>query len=388
MTSTAAGLAPEVRRVASEVHAGLVRAPGTVGSAAPSGPPVPLRELVLAAAPLLGDDDVAAAVELVRALSSGLGVLEALRADDEVTEIMVNGDGSVWVERSGHVERRPEHLAPDEVLTLIERVAGPLGIHADRMHPIIDARLPDGSRVHAVIPPLAVDGPCLTVRRFRARTVRLLELAGDPELAALLRGAVVAKRNLLVSGGTSAGKTTLVNALAGCFGPHERIVTIEDTAELRLPVEHVVRLEARPAVADGIGEVPIADLVRGALRMRPDRIVVGEVRGAEALAMLQAMNTGHEGSMTTCHANAPIDALRRVETMAVGAGVLPLAAVREQVRSAVDLVVQVRRCASGARRVVAVDEVDAAGDGGAPLRTRHLVVDGRVVDEPTDRRRA
>ena len=264
----------------------------------------------------------------------------------------------------------------------MERITAPLGVHVDRRNPIVDARLADGSRVSAVVPPLSVDGPCLTIRRFRVRAVTLGDLC-PPEVEALLAEAVADRRNVVVSGGTGAGKTTLLNALGALLPSEERIVTIEDTAELRLPGAHVVRLEARPASADGIGLVTIADLVRAALRMRPDRIVVGEVRGPEALAMLQAMNTGHEGSLSTCHANSPADALRRLETMVLsGASALPLAAVREQVRSAVDLVVQVARAADGGRAVVAVDEVGADGDGSAAVATRALVVDGRVVARP------
>jgi len=341
-----------------------------------------LRELVRCADPLLADRLVDAAVAQVGALSAGLGRLDPLLADDAVSEIMVNGDGRVWVERDGLLHRTDDRLATEEVLTLMERITAPLGVHVDRRNPIVDARLADGSRVSAVVPPLSVDGPCLTIRRFRVCAVELGDLCG-PDVAALLAAAVAERRNLVVSGGTGAGKTTLLNALGALLPAHERIVTIEDTAELRLPGDHVVRLEARPASADGIGRVTIGDLVRAALRMRPDRIVVGEVRGPEALAMLQAMNTGHEGSLSTCHANSPADALRRLETMVLaGASSLPLAAVRDQVRSAVDLVVQVARTTDGGRRVVAVDEVEVEGDGHAAVTTRALLIDGRVVARP------
>jgi pilus assembly protein CpaF len=261
----------------------------------------------------------------------------------------------------------------------------PLGLHVDRASPLVDARLADGSRVNAVVRPLAVDGPCLTIRRFGARRVTLSEVA-TPGVAALLAWAVRARANVVVCGGAGAGKTTLLNALAAEIPDHERVVTIEDAAELRLPGRHVVRLEARPASAEGAGEVRVRDLVRNALRMRPDRIVVGEVRAGEALDMLQAMNTGHEGSLSTCHANSPADGLRRLETLVLmGDVALPLAAVREQVRSALDLVVQIARRPDGGRRVVAVAEIDPdepSGPGG-PVGTRPLTApDGHLVALP------
>jgi pilus assembly protein CpaF len=263
-------------------------------------------------------------------------------------------------------------------------------LRVDRSSPLVDARLRDGSRVNVVVPPLAIDGPCITIRRFGARPIPLEEVA-PPGVAAFLRWAVRARGNVVVSGGTGAGKTTLLNALAGCIPAGERVVTIEDAAELRLPLEHVVRLEARPPNAEGAGEVRVRELVRNALRMRPDRIVVGEVRGSEALDMLQAMNTGHEGSLSTCHANSPADALRRIETMVVsGSGALPLAAVREQVAAAVDLVVQVARVDGGRRAVVAVDEVVALGDqpGTGPLVVRRLASPDRLLALPARPARA
>ena len=307
--------------------------------------------------PLLSDADVAALADAVTARAAGLGPLEPILADAAVTEVMVNGAGPIWVERAGRLEPTEVHLARRDVDLLVERIVGPLGLRADRTSPIADARLPDGSRVNVVVPPLAIDGPCVTIRRFGARRIPLGELC-PPGVAPLLEWAVRARANLIVSGGTGAGKTTLLNALAAVLPAHERIVTVEDTAELRLHHDHVVRLEGRPATADGIGSAEIRDLVRNALRMRPDRIVVGEVRGAEALDMLWAMNTGHEGSLSTCHANSPADALRRLEIMVLSAGLeLPLAAVRDQMTSALDLVVQVTRVAGGSRRVVGVSEV-------------------------------
>jgi pilus assembly protein CpaF len=266
----------------------------------------------------------------------------------------------------------------------------PLGLRVDRTAPLVDARLADGSRVNAVVPPLAIDGPCLTIRRFGVRAIGLDELAA-PDVAAFLRASVVARRNVVVAGGTGAGKTTLLNALAACLPPGERVVTIEDAAELRLPLEHVVRLEARPANAEGAGAVSVRALVRNALRMRPDRIVVGEVRGPEALDMVQAMNTGHDGSLSTCHANGPADALRRLETMILtGAPGLPLAAVREQLAASIDLVVHVARRPGGDRRVVAVSEVVALGDaaGVQPLAVHALAGEHGMVAEPQRRPRA
>jgi pilus assembly protein CpaF len=239
--------------------------------------------------------------------------------------------------------------------------------------------------VNAVLPPLAVDGPYVTIRRFGARTLRLDEVASRP-VAALLAWAVAARLNVVVSGGTGTGKTTLLNALASCIPPGDRVITVEDAAELRLPHDHVLRLEARPSNAEGIGEVRIRDLVRNALRMRPDRIVVGEVRGAEALEMVQAMNTGHEGSLSTCHANSPADALRRLETMVLAAGMgLPFEAVREQLVAAVDLVVQVARGRDGRRAVVAVDELLPLAEqrSGATIVTRRLADRHGIVAAPS-----
>ena len=362
--------------LARRVHRRLLAAddPGR-GGPSPSG----VRAAVLREAPLLGEADVADVVAGVLAAACGLGPLEPLLADEAVTEVMVNGDGRVWVERAGALAPSGDRLARPEVDALIERICAPLGVQADRRHPVVDARLADGSRVHAVVPPLAVDGPHLTIRRFRVRPVALHELAGSA-VAELLAACVADRRNVLVSGGTGAGKTTLLNAVAGLLPASARVVTVEDTAELRLPGDHVVRLEARPASADGVGEVPLGDLVRAALRMRPDRIVVGEVRGPEALAMLQAMNTGHEGSLSTCHANGPADALRRVEAMVLAGGPgLPLAAVREHVRAALDVVVHVARLTGGRRRVVAVDEVEPGPGQDGTVATRPLARGDRVV---------
>ncbi len=307
--------------------------------------------------PLLSEAAVATVASAVTARAVGLGPLETLLADPSVSEIMVNGHGPVWIERAGSLQATPIHLARRDVELLIQRIVGPLGLRADRSSPVADARLPDGSRVNVVVPPLAVDGPCVTIRRFGARAVGLRELC-PPGVAELLAWAIRARANIIVSGGTGAGKTTLLNAMAAELPTSERIVTVEDTAELRLPHPHVVRLEARPPTADGLGAVSVRQLVRNSLRMRPDRIIVGEVRGPEALDMLWAMNTGHEGSLSTCHANSPVDALRRLEVMVLSAGLeMPLAAVRDQLTAAVDLIVQVARVADGSRRVVALGEV-------------------------------
>ena len=332
-------------------------------------------------APLLPPGEREHLVQELLADLIGLGPLEPLLADATVTDLMVNGGGAVWIERRGRLERTPVNLDEAAVLHIIEKIVAPLGLRVDRASPLVDARLPDGSRVNAVVAPLAVDGPCLTIRRFGAVTIPLHRFA-PPEVAALLRDAVVMHRNIVICGGTGSGKTTLLNALAAEIPAGERIVTIEDAAELRLPQEHVVRLEARPANAEGAGEVRVRDLVRNALRMRPDRIVVGECRGPEALDMLQAMNTGHEGSLSTCHANGADDALRRLETMVLmGEVALPLAAVREQLSSALDLLVVVARPPSGRRRVIEVAEVRLAADADG-MRTRVLADGHRVLALP------
>ena len=293
--------------------------------------------------------------------SLGLGGIDRLLADSEVTEVMVNG-GPVWVERRGRLQRTAVSLDRDQLSRLIDRLVGLGGSRVDRASPLADVRLPDGCRANIVVPPVAPDGPCVTIRRFALRHARLADFT-DAEVSDLLAGAVAARRNLVVVGGTGTGKTTLLNALASTIPTGERIVTVEDTAELSLQHPHVVRLEARRANSDGVGGVSIRQLVVNALRMRPDRIVVGEVRGAEVLDMAQAMNTGHEGSLSTCHANSPRDALRRLEAMAVLASAdLPLPFVREQVAGAVDLLVHVTRRGGGARQVASVVEVGSAAD--------------------------
>jgi pilus assembly protein CpaF len=330
----------------------------------PAGAPLAehLAGLVRDEVPLLGDDECATLVDQLLADLTGLGPLEPFLRDPSVTEVMVNGGGRCWVERAGHLHPTDLRVDAEEVLRIVERVVTPLGLRLDRAVPMVDARLPDGARLHAVIPPIALDGPYVTIRRFGARPLSCSAFGIDPEGEGLLRRAVEAGANVVVAGGTGAGKTTLLNTIGGWFGPRTRVVTIEETAELRLPGEHVVRLEARPPNAEGAGAVSVRDLVRTALRMRPDRLVVGEVRGAEAVDMLQALNTGHAGSATTVHANGAVEALHRLESLAVlGGGDLPLAAVRTQIAAAVDLVVVVGRAAGGARRITRIAEVTPPG---------------------------
>lgn len=322
-----------------------------------------LAELLRDEAPLLAP---ARFERLLRELTdevSGLGPLEPLLAEPDVSEVMVNGPGRAYVERAGRLEAVALDLDAAGIVRLVERVVAPLGLRLDRASPMVDARLADGSRLHALIPPLALDGPCVTIRRFRTRPVELGAFGVSGAADAFLRWAVTAGWNILVAGGTSAGKTTLLNTLSGAIPGGERIVTIEETAELRLAQPHVVRLEARPPNAEGAGAVSVRDLVRTALRMRPDRVVVGEVRGGEALDMLQALNTGHDGSLSTVHANGTFEVLPRLETLVLMAGVgLPLRAVRSQIGAAVDAVVHVARRADGSRGVEAIGEIVGAGD--------------------------
>jgi pilus assembly protein CpaF len=350
----------------ARVHQRLVAdlAGAAAGSTAPDVAEVRahLRELLRDESPLLSTDRFDALLAELTDEVAGLGPLESLLADASVTELMINGPGRAYVERAGRLE--PVHLELDApaIVRLVGRVVAPLGLRLDRASPMVDARLPDGSRLHAVIPPLAIDGPCVTIRRFGARPLRLSEFGLDEGASAVLRWAVRAGWNVMVAGATSAGKTTLLNALSEEIPDGERIVTIEETAELRLRQAHVVRLEARRANAEGAGRVSVRELVHAALRMRPDRIVVGEVRGPEALDMLQALNTGHEGSLSTVHANGPLDALSRIETLALFAeSGLPLAALRSQLAACIDCVVFVARRGGGARRVEAI--VELAGPG-------------------------
>lgn len=293
----------------------------------------------------------------------GYGPIEPLLNDTAVSEVMVNGPETVYVERNGRLCKSDVAFDDDDhVLRIIDRIISPLGRRIDRRFPMVDARLPDGSRVNALIAPCALDGPTITIRKFTKDklTVRDLIRFGSltPEMAEFLEACVRSRLNIIVSGGTSSGKTTLLNVLSSFIPEDERIITIEDSAELQLHQEHVVRAETKPVDVDGTGEVPIRQLVRNALRMRPDRIVVGEVRGGEALDMLQAMNTGHDGSLTTIHANSPRDTIARLETLVLMAGMdLPLNVVRSQITSAVDLIVQQARLRDGSRKVIGITEV-------------------------------
>lgn len=293
----------------------------------------------------------------------GWGPLTPLLADPSITEIMVNGLGSLYVERAGQLEQLTNCFSTEEeILHLINRMVGPLGRRIDTSSPLVDARLPDGSRVNAIIPPLSLMGPVLTIRRFPKQPLSLTKLVEcstlDQTMADFLVTAIKAKRNMVISGGTGSGKTTTLNALGSSIAEQERIITIEDAAEIRLHHPHLVSLEARPPNLEGRGEIPVRLLLKNALRMRPDRIIVGEIRGGEALDMLQAMNTGHQGSLTTVHANAPLEALLRIETMTLMADVeLPLSAIRQQIRQAIHLIIQQERLPDGVRKVVSIQEL-------------------------------
>ena len=320
-------------------------------------PAVDIAAIVRALAPLTPTDVVDDVVARVAARVHGLGPVEPLLADPMVSEVMINGPGPVWIERGGVVSRSQVSLDRAAVDLVIERIVSPLGRRVDQLTPCVDGRLPDGSRVHVAVPPVAVDGPYVTIRRFVVLDVAL-EMFTGPPVVALLEELVDRGANVVVSGGTGAGKTTLLNALAGRVSPQHRVITIEDAAELQLEHPHVVRLEARPESREGGGAVTIRDLVRNALRMRPDRMVVGEVRGPEALDLLHALNTGHGGCLSTLHANGPVDALRRLAALAASADErLGVEAVRDHVASAIDAIVHVGRVAGGARRVSAVAEV-------------------------------
>ncbi|MDA7977300.1 MAG: CpaF family protein [Pirellulales bacterium] len=293
----------------------------------------------------------------------GLGPLELLLKDAKISDILINGPKQIFVERGGKLEKTPVKFRDDKhLLQIIDRMVSRVGRRVDEVSPMVDARLADGSRVNAIIPPLALDGAAVSIRRFGANPLKLEDLlnykAFTPEMVMLLEGAIKARLNVIISGGTGSGKTTLLNTLSSFISNGDRIVTIEDAAELQLQQEHVVRLETRPPNIEGKGAITATDLVRNALRMRPERIIIGECRGPETLDMLQAMNTGHEGSMTTLHANTPRDALARIETMIMMTGVeLPLKAMRQQIASGVDLIIQANRLQGGPRKVTNITEV-------------------------------
>lgn len=293
----------------------------------------------------------------------GFGPLEMLLKDPTISDILINGPHKIYVERRGKMEKSDVKFRDnDHLMQIIDRIVSKVGRRVDETSPMVDARLPDGSRVNAIIPPLALDGPSMSIRRFGSNPLKLEDLlnykAFTPEMAMLMEAAIKARLNIIISGGTGCGKTTLLNTLSAFIPSDERIVTIEDAAELQLQQDHIVRLETRPSNIEGKGEVNTRDLVRNSLRMRPDRIIIGECRGAEALDMLQAMNTGHEGSLTTLHANSPRDAQARLETMIMMAGFeLPMKALRQQICSAVDIIIQANRLTGGPRKVTSITEV-------------------------------
>ncbi len=293
----------------------------------------------------------------------GFGPIQQLLNDDSISEIMINGPNQVYVEQKGKLRLTPVRFAGDDhVLKVIDRIIRPLGRRVDRKWPMVDARLPDGSRVNAIIPPCAIDGSTVTIRKFSKNKLKIDDLirfgSMSPEMGEFLRACVISRLNIVVSGGTGSGKTTLLNVLSNFIPEDERIVTIEDSAELQLAQDHVVRLESKPAEVDGSGLVSIRDLVKNSLRMRPERVVIGECRGGETLDMLQAMNTGHDGSLTTLHANTPRDALARMETMSMMAGMdLPLKVIRDQIAAAIDVIVQQSRLDDGQRKVTYITEV-------------------------------
>jgi pilus assembly protein CpaF len=319
---------------------------------------------------ILGEENVLLTLEdqaqLVREIQDevfGLGPLEPLLADPTVTDILVNGHSQIYVERRGKIEPTVARFKDDaHLMRIIEKIVSAVGRRIDETSPMVDARLADGSRVNVIVPPLALDGPSMSIRRFGSQPLRAEDLIDEgsvtPEIFELLRGVINARLNVLISGGTGSGKTTMLNVMSSFIPEDERIVTIEDSAELLLKQEHVVRLETRPANLEGNGQISQRELVINSLRMRPDRIVVGEVRGAEALDMLQAMNTGHDGSLTTVHANTPRDALTRIETMvAMGGLEIPQRAVRNQLASAIDVVIQLERLSDGKRKLTSLQEV-------------------------------
>jgi pilus assembly protein CpaF len=303
----------------------------------------------------------------------GLGALERLLSDPNVTEIMVNSADEIYVERSGKLERCRAAFTSDEAIrSVIDRIVAPLGRRIDEASPMVDARLKDGSRVNAIIPPLALRGPTITIRKFNKRLFGVEDYirlgSANASMFEFLKVCVECRKNIVISGGTGSGKTTLLNILSNLIPRGERIVTIEDAAELKLNAPHLVSLEARPSNVEGKGVIAIRDLVRNSLRMRPDRIVVGECRGGEALDMLQAMNTGHDGSLTTAHANSPRDVISRLEVMTLMAGMdIPMSAVREQIASAVDVIVQQTRLSDGSRRITSITEVTGVENGTVQL---------------------
>ncbi|HZM35975.1 MAG TPA: CpaF family protein [Burkholderiales bacterium] len=322
-----------------------------------------VERLLAEDAVLLNDAERANLIRDIQHEMLGLGPLEPLLADPTISDILVNSHSQVYVERRGKLERTEVRFADDaHLMKIIDKIVSRVGRRIDESSPMVDARLPDGSRVNAIIPPVALDGPTVSIRRFAVVPLKIEDLLGfktlTPEMASILQGLAKAKINMLISGGTGSGKTTMLNIMSGYIPAAERIVTIEDAAELQLQQPHVVRLETRPPNIEGKGEVTQRSLVKNALRMRPDRIILGEVRGAEAVDMLQAMNTGHEGSLATIHANTPRDALSRLENMIGMAGLnLPIKAARQQISSAITALIQIGRLADGKRKVMSIQEI-------------------------------
>jgi pilus assembly protein CpaF len=366
---------PELDPLVEELSRRVAHVPGEVHDV--------VRRHVRAVAPLADATTRTRLVDMTVARLAGLDVLDRLLTDPTVDEVLVNRGGEVWIDRRGELRRGPA-LHADTVPTVLERVLAPLGRRLDRSTPIVDARLPDGSRVCAVVPPVAVDGPVLSIRRF-ARRPRPLDTFATPAVRDLLLELLALRCNLVIVGATSSGKTSLLGALLDTLDPTERVVLLEDTAELVTGAAHLVRLEARTPTADGVRAVPLEELVRTALRLRPDRLVVGEVRGPEVLGLVQAMNTGHDGSLSTCHANGTLDALHRLETLVLQAAPgWPLAAIRAHLGRSIDVIVRVER--RGRERTVSEIAEVVCHDGpdrGERPAVRPLAVDGRVLARPT-----
>ncbi|MDY3740119.1 MAG: CpaF family protein [Selenomonadaceae bacterium] len=361
-------MSPEEQRVLSAVHQDVGRVEMVINNY--------IQEVLEENPFAIGRGDRSKLVSDIKDEMLGLGPLEVLRKDETITEIMINGPKQIFVEKLGKLTLSSVQFHDDDhLMNIIERILSPLGRRIDESSPLVDARLDDGSRVNIIIPPLSLVGPCVTIRKFSKKPLTVENLINfgtlSREMADFLKACVKARLNILVSGGTGSGKTTTLNVLSSFIPENERIVTIEDAAEIQLQQEHVVTLESRPPNIEGKGAITIRDLVKNALRMRPDRIIVGEVRAGEALDMLQAMNTGHDGSLTTAHANTPRDALRRMETMVLMAGFeLPVRAIREQVASAIDLIIQQSRIKDGSRKITYITEIQ--GMEGDTVTTQDL----------------